>query len=249
MKVDDNDDLDDAFQQLKIASKEIICQYVAPELIQHRGTILQFINMNSTGSTTMIGATRISVSDIRKVPAYLSRNKALIRQHAVATLTEHLLDTQCPAGALECLTYEDYSISFAVATVTEEARLLNPMGRNEGPLFYCAFDNLVQPVALHAGASSIAVHVINVYIMLLEPAKRRSAVVQKARDEEAACQNYIREKPKWVRQVEINQRSAALEAQKRAASNTALPAVIFPPLPTGPMPEWNRTGRNPLPLE
>jgi hypothetical protein len=187
------------------------------------------------------------VSDIRKVPAYLARNKAHIRQHAVFTLAEHLLETQCPAGVLEVLTHEDYSISFAVATISEEARRLNPMGRAEGPLFYCAFNNLVDPIALYQGSCSMAVHVINVYIMLLDPLKRRSAVIKKAREEEAAWrENQL--KPKQNRD-ELFLRHK--EAQKRFLTNpmSANAALIFPPLPEGPAPEWNRSGRTALPAE
>ena len=245
MKVDNDDDLiNDAFQDLKIAAKEVVCQYIDKELIKQTGTFLQFINLNSTGSTTMIGGTRIAVSDIRKVPAYLARNKALIRQHAVFTLNEHLLETQCPAGALENLTAEDYSISFAVATVSEEAKRLNPMGRSEGPLFYCAFNNLVDPIALYQGPSSMAVHIINVYIMLLDPLKRRTAVIKKAREEEAAW----RENQLKPKQAQIDYLKHK-DAQRRFMANPMTAALIFPPLPEGPAPEWNRSGRTALPAE
>lgn len=239
-----DDDLQNAFQELKIASKEVVCQYVEKTMIQQTGTLLQFINLNSTGSTTMIGGTRIGVTDIRKVPAYLARNKALIRQHAVYTLTEHLLETQCPAGALEALSHEDYSISFAVATISEEARRLNPVGRAEGPLFYCAFNNLVRPIALYQGGCSMMAHVINVYIMLLDPPKRRSAVIKKAREEEAAWrENQLR--PKQNREEFIRHK----EAQKRFLANPTSIQPIFPPLPEGPAPEWPRSGRTELPAE
>ena len=250
----------DSFQQLKLKKAEIVCDFISEDMLKQTGTILQFVNLNATGMATMIGGTRIALADIRKVPAYLARNKEIIRQHAVAALTQYYIDAQCPSSVLETLCYDDYSITFSLATVSEEGKRYNPLGRWEGPLFYAAFDNLNDPATLFVGETSIAAHIINVYIALMDPTKRRSAVAKRAREDNAgdriaadriaASNRTPYRKPEWSEKRDDDKFKNAVislvESQKRQA---AIDPVGYPPLPAGAGPEWPRSGRAPLPLE
>jgi hypothetical protein len=255
-------EIGDSFQQLKLKKSEVVCDFISEDMVRQTGTILQFVNLNATGMATMIGGTRIALADIRKVPAYLARNKEIIRQHAVAALTQHYIDAQCPSGVLETLCYDDYSITFSLATVSEEGKRYNPLGRWEGPLFYAAFDNLNEPATLFVGETSIAAHIVNVYIALMDPTKRRSAVAKRARDDNAgdriaadrtAANNVNRSnyrKPEWTEKRDDDKFKNAvislMESQKR---QNAVDPQSYPPLPSGSAPDWPRTGRAPLPLE
>ena len=115
---------------------------------------------------------------------------------------QHLLDIQCPAAANERITHEDFSISFRVASLSDEGCRLNPMGRNEGPLHYCVHPGLLQPAKLGtlADGSPDEAHVINVYVHLLDASKRRMAIIKKSKDDEKM------------------QREAALTPKRRSSS-------------------------------
>ena len=249
----------EGFQQLKLKEKDYVSEYFDADMIHRPGVILQYVNMNGVGATNMIGASRISVTDPRKVPAYLSRNKTVIRQHAVGILKGHFDDTQCSTGVNESLLHEDYSISFSWASISEEGRRLNPFGRNELPLAYAAFDNWIEPNHTHTSDPHSFVYVVNVWIMLQEPGKRKGAVLKRAREEEAQKETNAK-KPKFQRKFEDrsekdnNLMRAVVnigEAVKRQAP-CAPPFTderSYPHLPVGAPPEWNKTGITSLPQE
>ena len=136
------------FQKTPLHEQEVLCEYVHESIVQKSGIFIQFINGNAVGSSSMIGGLRLGLTDIRKVPAYLSRHKGSIKQHGINMLNKHFTDTQCAMGAGELIPQEEYGLSFSVASVARQALTLNPSGRNEGPLFYCLFDGLVEPTAL-----------------------------------------------------------------------------------------------------
>ena len=69
--------------------------------------------------------------------------------------------------------------------MSEEGKRYNPLGRWEGPLFYAAFDNLNELATLFLGETSIAAHIVSVYIALMDPTKRRSPVDKRAREDNA----------------------------------------------------------------
>ena len=125
-------EVQEAMAVLRLQESEVLCKFVNESSLTGRGTYLQFVSLNSNGSATMIGGIRVELRDIRKVPQYLSQNKPLIWQHCAEMLHQHLLGTQCPAAVNEMVTYEDFSISYGLATVSEEGARVNPMGRNEG---------------------------------------------------------------------------------------------------------------------
>ena len=106
------------FHRVQLTDNEVLCDYVHSSFLNRDGIIINFINSNATGATTMIGGVRIGLTDIRKAPAYCSKYKKGIKDHGIRMLSLHFIDTQCGAGATEVLYSDDYGISFAVASVS-----------------------------------------------------------------------------------------------------------------------------------
>ena len=260
--------LEQAFQMLKLKPNEFVCEFYDLELVVKNGIVLQYINTNHTGASCMIGATRIGAVDPRKIPTYLSRNISTIRQHAVSVLRTHFKYTLCSTGVLERLTPDDYSISFSWASVTEAGRQIHPFGKADLPLCYAAMDQLVAPIWL-SQSDPHPTYVVNVFIQLLEHTRRAPAVIAKAREEEEQKAE-IAKRPqkhpskghsggnngKWTENTVAQVTSAAANAATTAAT-TAIAAAIkrsgppferqFPHLQEGSAIEWNKTGRTPLP--
>ncbi len=180
------------FQALSIeVNDELRSDLVDNSIFDKRGILIQFLNSNCTGSPHVFGGMRLSISDINKVPAYLSKYRRLIKQHAVHALMQHFKEMQCGVGAAEELCTDDFGMTFTVATVTGHGALLNPGKRQEGPLFFCHFPALVDPVILtHADwgtrTEGESVHMINCYISLPPPQLRRSLVIKKFLQDQAA---------------------------------------------------------------
>lgn len=237
-----------AFRLLKITEKDVLCKYADMTVYHNKGVLLQFINMNATGATTLIGGTRIHVKDLRKLPSFLDRHTTIIRQHAVTQLHQHLLDTHCATGVTESLSFEDYSISYSVASLSEVGRRLIPMQRNEGPLLYCLCEHLVEPVPLFTnpdGTPNVA-YVVNVYIHILSAAQRRQVVYKRHVQEEEARKERAAN-PKKSAPNGRNYYSG--NAQKRGADNDVDDRETYPDVPrsSGQAP-WPASGRlRPIP--
>ena len=251
----------DGFALMQLKPKEYCCEYFEQEMITRKGAIFQYINQNSLGASTMIGATRIGVQDPRKIPLYVQRYKSVIRQHAVATLQQHMADTQCSTGVLESLTVEDYSISFSWASISEEARNLNLHLKSEMPLTYAGFENWVVPK--YPCKDGVGVYVVNVHIQLQEPTKRKNAVLKKNRDDEIAKAEAAK-KPRiyghnklpsqeFIQSTIANTAfQTANECMKRSAPSSGSPPPDqsqYPPMPVGSPPEWNKSGKMQLPTD
>jgi hypothetical protein len=182
------------FQKVNLTEPEVLCEYVHSSLTKSNGIIIQFINANAAGATTMIGAVRIGLLDVRKAPSYVSKHKMAIKAHGVKMLQKHFLDPQCAAGAGEPLCNDDYGISFAVASVSVTALALNPTRRNEGPMFYCLYPALVEPTSLsevswEEGKASEVAFFINAYIHLLPASQRRYKVLNKSKPDSDASKD------------------------------------------------------------
>ena len=161
-------------------------------ILDKKGILVQFLNSNCTGSPHVFGGMRLSILDIRRVPAYLSKYKRLIKQHAVHALMQHFKEMQCSVGATEELNTDDFGMTFTVATVTGHGALLNPGKRQEGPLFFCHFPALIDPVVLTQAdwgthTEGEAVHMVNCYISLPPPQLRRTLVIKRFMQDQAAA--------------------------------------------------------------
>jgi hypothetical protein len=219
-----------AFHQLKITEKDVLCKFVDMTVYHKKGVLLQFINMNSTGATTLIGGIRINVRDIRKLPSFLDRYTSNVREHAVSRLTQHMLDTHCATGVAESLCCEDYSLSFSVASLSEAGRKLVPMQRNEGPLLYCLCEHLVEPVPLFTNPDGTpnSAYVVNVYIHLLPASQRRAVVLKRHYIEEA--QRRERAMAQKAKQ-QAGKNSTPGNGQKRRAEDDREDRKVYPEPP------------------
>jgi hypothetical protein len=247
---------------LRLRPKEFVCDFFDLEMVTKTGVVLQYLNSNVTGSTCMVGSTRINIADPRKVPLYLSKNMSIIRQHAVSCLRVHFKNTLCAAGALEKLSAEDFSLSFSWASVTEAGRALNPKGQSELPLGYAAYDCLVAPVWLTRSDSG-PMYIVNCHIYLQEPMRRITTVILKAKEDEAAKAE-LAKRPQIHRNRGYGQGNSQPATEKLQEDVTKLGATVanlnetlkrtapvdhYPPLAGGSAPEWNKSGRTPLPDE
>ena len=174
------------FHKVQLTDTEVLCEYVHSSFLNRDGIIINFINSNATGATTMIGGVRIGLTDIRKAPAYCSKYKKGIKDHGIRMLSLHFIDTQCGAGATEVLYSDDYGISFAVASVSGTGLTLNPTRRNEGPMWFCLYTGLVEPTCLSEvswdeGKATESVYIINAYLHLLPQSQRRNRIIKKAK--------------------------------------------------------------------
>lgn len=145
--------------------------------------IIQFVNHNAHDSASIIGGIRVKVTDPSRIPAYLDKNDGAIRAHAIANLHRHLRETQCPVGLGETITADDFSMSYMVASLSARGATLHPYRRNEGPLFYCLFEQLIEELPLQyvdmdEDVSPRAIF-INAYIHLTDQPRRRSAILKK----------------------------------------------------------------------
>ena len=179
---------------LVLTEDEISSDLVDRSILQKQGIIIQILNTSCAGSSAaVIGAIRINLQDVRKIPAYLSRNRRLIKQHAVRIMMRHYQDMNFGLGASETLHLEDFGLSFTLASVSHEGAQLNPGKRQEGPLFCCHFPTMVSPIVLHhanwdANTVGVAVHVVNAYVNILPIHQRRNYIVTRAREEKASLE-------------------------------------------------------------
>ena len=157
-------------------------------LLSAKGMLIQFINGSCPGAASMIGGVRTGLTDVKKIPAYLERNRGNIKTHAITALTRHFRDSQCSAGVTESLMHDDYGMTFTLASVSQAGMDLNPHRKREGPLFYCLFDTLNEPITLReAWCTTLQdmAHVVNCYIHLLPASQRRNRVHAKHVEEAA----------------------------------------------------------------
>ena len=173
-------------QQLSL-DPEVNNEFLDPSFHTRRGIIMQFINNNCPGGTSVIGGKRLNLADVQRLPAYLSKHKTAIRSYAMHLLQKHLIANQCSVGVNEALSPEDFGMSFSLASLSPRATGLNPNNRNEGPMFFAAYPGLTEEVFLGTNDDGTpdSAHVVNVYVHLLESNKRRHLVLRKIREDKA----------------------------------------------------------------
>jgi len=157
---------------------------VDTSLLDNDGILIQFINTNCLDAASVIGAIRLPVRELVLFPAYLTEHKAKIKLYAVDALQRHLHDCQSPAGAGESdLGVDDFSLSFMIASVTDDCAKLNPSGRREAGLWICQYPWLARKVDLDSLGIVNCAYVVNAYVHLLDPARRRRIVLKKIKEE------------------------------------------------------------------
>ena len=253
------------FEKVAIKPREIVCDSLPIEMITKKGIILQYLNSNSAGATTMIGVTRIGLKDPRRMPAYVERNLSIIRQHAVTALHRHFKMTLCSTGALESLTAEDYSVSFSWASVSPVGRSLTLHGKPDLALGYAMCEQFVAPLWASRDDPE-PTYVLNVFIQLQEPNRRSSTILRKVKEEEVNRSTPSPAKKynngngnvnynSAIRGKKQNEELAHLIAQENKVVleeclKRSAPAsfdATYPALPASAGPSWNTSGTTPLP--
>lgn len=248
-------------RNLQLTDADIASNYISSSMYKCQGVILQFICQNCPNASIFAGGMRLKVSDIRKVPQYLERYRQQICLHATEQLHRHLIDSQCSAGATEKLCVDDYSLTYSVASLSQAGRLLNPLGRHEGPLFYCLFPALLEETYLYMEADGTAnsAYVLNAYLHLQEPSRRRNAVLKRAAEDEARKESGEGEDNRLKRQrfnqerfQERQEREGKIEKNlsvltKVVEKMNAQPPPHYPTLPLANGIQWVSGGLPELP--
>lgn len=236
---------------------EMFGTFMDQEMVQRKGMILIYQNLNSFGATSVYGATRTGVVDPRRIPNYLEKYKSVIRTCAVERLQVFFKDTHVSCGVNEVgLTADDYSISFSFASLTPEGRALNVSGRNELPIDFATFAEWVAPQSPNVGEPPV--YVVNVFVQLQESNKRSGAVLKRHREEEAyKADPSKRPRPNGyngntygnrMNDVQSIVSAAVTPLQDELASLKRMaPVVNFPQMKETAAPVWRTNGRTSLP--
>jgi hypothetical protein len=206
-----------------IREEHFVSDYFDSSILTKDGIMFNYHNTNCTDSATILGSTRIMLKDCRKIIWFITKNEQLLKQKAVQQLMFHLNKTQLSYGAGEKLSIDDFSISYMLGSPSDEAKLAHPNRRNEVPLTWTALPNMVREITWFTkpDGTPSASALVNVYIHILEPSKRKGAVAK--REEEQR------------RQAEFN---AAQPPMKRQYNGPGGPRNKYqPPQPPAPAPE------------
>jgi hypothetical protein len=165
---------------------------------------------------------------------------------------------------LETLTPEDYSVSFSWASVSPIGRSLTLHGKPDLCLGYALCEQLVAPIWASRDDPE-PTYVLNVFIQLQDSTRRSTAVVKKAREEDA-----MRSNPSPAKKLnngnngnnfnrgaskKQNEELAHMIAQgnkvilEECLKRPAPPSfdAVYPPLPASEGPKWNISGTTDLP--
>ncbi len=167
-------------------------KFCDPSIFTRRGIFIQFINTNAAGATTIIGGKRLNLADITRLPTYLAKHEEAIKAHAMHLLLTHLQLSQCSTGVGETLSTQDFGLTFAIATISPiAATVLNPSGRHEGPVFYSGCPDWLEeiPVGPNEDGSQDTAHVVNAYVYLPEPNRRRHLALKRVKEEKARSES------------------------------------------------------------
>ena len=225
------------------------CDYVSSEIYRNRGPLLQFINQNCADAATIIGGARLPSMDVRLIPAYLARNRQLVKAHAVRQLNRHLIETQSAAGANESLCPDDYGMTYMLATISKAARAHHPLARQEGPLFYCMYPRMNSPATLfiNADGSAEKVHIINVYVHLYDVNRRRRAILERAAKAEEARANAALAPPPPPAPVAVKRKGPPMNQPQGSQQVQGPPGAAAVPYRQAQAPAYNHRQHHPAP--
>ena len=177
--------LDVSLQQLQLEQQDLDCPDYDQSFFRNKGAILNFFNPNTTGATQNIGGIRLPISDLEKIPGYLNRHRQRVKRLAVKFMEPHLRFAQCAIGAGELLTDDDYSLTFSIASLSEEGKSIWAGKRSEGPMYFALSNTFTKPLVwnvLPDGTKDYA-HMIHGYVALLPSGQRRSTTLKRLGEE------------------------------------------------------------------
>ena len=168
-----------------LPADELVCEFIHNSMVTKQGVMINFINHNCPDSATIIGGIRLRSDEIARIPAIIARHFHSIKLQAAHFLQKHFDHTQSALGLTETITVDDFSLSFMLASVSDLGRSLHPYGRNEGPLHFCLFPKLCKliPIGVTHEGEIVDCHVINAYVHLNDPARRKNPVLKKKEED------------------------------------------------------------------
>ena len=151
--------------------------------VENRGAIIQFTSHNCPDQATVIGMMRAPAMDVIYLLNWLNDNEAAIKQRAISALMAHLRRCQSTLGLGEKLSQEDYSFSMMVQMGS--AAETHPTARNEACLGILDYPHLVKyfPTSYDVNDDCERNVMINAYVHLLDPARRRVVAIRKMHEE------------------------------------------------------------------
>ena len=186
------------------------------------GAIVQFTNINTKDAPSAIGAIRLPVSDPEEVAEYLTENYNWFKEVAKDFLETHFKRTNCPLGAGEELTLDDFSFGFVVNTVTAEAKEMNPYGRQEGQMWMLHVPSLLRLARIDHIADGVRTEswqlVLTGIIHLSEPMKRATYLAKKKlKDaEEQLQQQQLQQQQQQLQQQQLQQQAVQQQQQQQS---------------------------------
>ena len=151
--------------------------------IDNRGAIIQFTSHNCPDQATVIGTMRAPAMDAIYLLNWLEENEEAIKQRAINALMAHLKHCQSSLGMGEKLSQEDYSFSMMVQMGPTSK--IHPTSRDEASLSVLDYPHMVKyfPTSYDAADDCERNVIINAYIHLLDPARRRVVALRKMHKE------------------------------------------------------------------
>ena len=151
--------------------------------VENRGAIIQFTSHNCPDQATVIGMMRAPAMDVIYLLNWLNQNEEAIKQRAINALMAHLKRCQSTLGLGEKLSQEDYSFSMMVQMGL--AAETHPTSRNEACLGILDYPHLVKyfPTSYDVNDDCERNVMINAYVHLLDPARRRVVAIRKMHEE------------------------------------------------------------------
>jgi hypothetical protein len=160
---------------------DFVSDYFDPSVFTNDGVMFNFINLNCANAATIIGSSRSTEKNYLKIIGYITQYEQMIKLKAVQRLQFHLGRTQCGAGVGETISMDDYSISFMLGSLSAEAKEAHPFSRQEAPISWIALPGMVSEYTWFRNKDGTPNKsaLVNVYIQLLEPAKRLGPCLRK----------------------------------------------------------------------
>ena len=189
--------------------------------VENRGAIIQFTSHNCPDQATVIGMMRAPAMDVIYLLNWLNENEEAIKQRAINALMAHLRRCQSTLGLGEKLSQEDYSFSMMVQMGS--AAETHPTARNEACLGILDYPHLVKyfPTSYDVNDDCERNVMINAYVHLLDPARRRVVAIRKMHEETRQQQKSTQSQP---RDATTPPRDSPKRPQHQSGSKPAKPA-------------------------
>lgn len=201
---------------------------VCPSIWVNKGVVLHFVNYNCPEAVSVIGAIRLELTDIKRIPSYLTKNEGLLRQYALHYLLKHYKRNHCGLGATEKLKADDFNMSYGITSLSAQGRLCNTGRRFEGPIHFCFQEGMLEEMFIGNlnNMEGDYAHIVNIHISLLAQAYRREVIIERDHELRASLKAEkpnppAVETPAAASAANAKKKEKKKNAKKRAASAKA----------------------------